>query len=203
MPKRYLLNDIDRTEEIDSFAEAIGLNAYAPKRYSTVFILELFCRSYIAGNLNPGPIMAEIKFLEGLGPSTGTKPATMFRGEKLSGFWHKHYQEPSIPSIAKNIEHALKNYGLPNLEKKISDFGGKKIFTQEDVKEISKEVFHDNYKKRKDSTKLTGEWIVYSDFNNKKYYLCLSRHNYDDDHTLSLIESAKTDFPFIYNIPKK
>ena len=76
-----------------------------PGSYSIGFLLELVSASF-EGQLSIFRIVEEIGYLEGMaGHNTQTKPATMFTGKELYGYWHKHHSQPAHMPI--NLCHEM------------------------------------------------------------------------------------------------
>jgi hypothetical protein len=91
-------------EEVRQFAEAVGLAMAAPDRCSTIFMFDLYVRAFFPVPGDPRKIVAEIRALEGLGRSVGTKPAEAFKHPPLRGLWKKHYLVGGLDSLARNIK---------------------------------------------------------------------------------------------------
>ncbi len=81
----------DRTAEIASFAEVIGLDRAAPNRYSLLLTLSLYA-GLKSGHLDPAKVVHEIRALEGVGRPSQLKPPIQNKHPPLKGLWHKHYQ---------------------------------------------------------------------------------------------------------------
>ena len=94
-------------EEIRQFAEAIGLAGAAPGRCSTILMFDLYVRAFFPVPGDPHKIVAEIRALEGLGRSVGTKPAKSFKHPPLQGLWKKHYLVGGLNSLGTNIQMAF------------------------------------------------------------------------------------------------
>jgi hypothetical protein len=205
-PQELFINSVDRTEEILGFAKAIGLEDVAAGRYSAHFLTELFCHSAISGKINPFMVMDEIKYLEGCGGRTGTKEPSPFARSILSGLWHKHHREVGIRSMAMNLEHALRDYGLPSLEALVrtAEASGEDRYVTEDVvDQIAHDAVIGNYERRSDANRLTGEWIVFAKHEGQNYYLCLGTHKSGDGVIRQKIESVcVAEFPFLAGILK-
>lgn len=213
-PKEILIGGIDHTKEIIEFSKIINLKEHTSNRHSLFFEVELYIHSNLIKDVNPFMVINEIKFLEGKASSTGTKPASQFtRSAYIKGLWHKHYLQCNIGSMSQNLINALDNYGIPFLENKLEEVektGVMQYATLEDISEIVKEVVEDNYKRRGEEEKITGEWIVFAEHEEKKYYICLGKHkNKDGSSTDQEIRkkfdiTCDTEFPFLKKLfPKK
>lgn len=195
------VNGVDKTEEANAFSDAIGLSAATSGRHSRLFLAELFFRATIFGDINPFMVLDEIRYLEGRGNATGTKGPSMFKRSVLSGLWHKHHLQIGISSMAQNLENAMRTHGIPVLEtmlKEAEASGEERYLTEMDIRKITDDAVNGNYKRRSDSGRLTGEWIVYAKYNDENYYLCLATHKTGDDRIRQKIEGVCVpEYPFL------
>lgn len=194
-------NGIDRSNEWNDFKNSIQLDEITSGRYSLLFLIGLFIGTK-QGSLNPWKVVAEISALEGKGPLTNTKgPAAFTRDEELLGLWHKHYLAEGIAPLACNIKNALKSYGIPYFEarvKKVLQTGIPEFVTAEDIPLIASDITFNNYAKRAEEGRLTGEWIIFAKHENLNYYLCLGNHGSDIAELRSNIEKmCFQEFPFL------
>jgi len=173
-------NDI--SEQISSEFEAIiqvtRLEQIAPGRISLLFLLSFF-GAYKAGRINPFQVAREIEALE-KGETTGLKPPIQNRHQPLKGLWHKHYMQPGMASLAMNIQHGLKQYGIPYLAKKVQESkesGEERYFTIEDVVPMANDAVQGNWQRLREAERLTGEWIVFAKHEGLNYYLTLMTHD--------------------------
>ncbi len=191
----------DMTDEITNFANIIGLERAAPGRYSLLLVLGLFGGSK-SGQLNPAKVVHEIRALEGIGGSSHLKPPIQNKYPPLKGLWHKHYLEDGVAAMAINIQKGLKKYGLPLFKQKIqeaTDACEERYVSAEDIKSISDDVVHGNWMRLADSEALTGEWIIYAQYGNQNYYLCLGRHEQSGHESLrqQIDTICCQEFPFL------
>lgn len=205
-PHRFMNGDEDKTEEIMNTMLQIGMKEEMFCRISGLMILQLYA-SFISRRENPFIIIDEILCLEGnsLRGESRTKPPMMFnRKPYLRGLWHKHYRGAGLAVMARNIQIALKNYGLPRLEAGIEEVmksGEERYFTAEDAALIAHEAVVENWKRRSDEQKLTGHWIIYAIHEGKNYYLSLGQHTDDEAELRRQIEAAcLCQFPFLTEI---
>lgn len=196
-------NGDDMTQELISFANAIGLERACPGRYSMLLVLSLF-GSAKSGFLNPGKVVSQIRAMEGLDKGQGLKAATLFRHPPLKGLWHQHYLEDGISSIARNLKRGLSKYGLPYVHGQIAESartGVDKYITAEDVKKIADDVVSGNWDRLVNAQALTGEWIIFAKHNGENYYLSIGKHQSGDDVLRSQIDAICThEFPFLNEI---
>ena len=193
----------DATAELQSFAEAIGLESAISGKYSFLLLLELFGATQ-SGVLNPAKVVSQIRVLEGVEAGRGLKTAPQFKHPPLKGLWHQHYLEDGLPSVARNIERAYGKFGLPWVEQKIADAKAsseEKFFTEADAAEIAYDAVVSNWQRLIDSEALTGEWLVFAKHEGTNYYLCLGKHTSGDDLLRSRIDAiCLHEFPFLKNI---
>ena len=192
-------NDI--TSELVEFAEMHGLERAASGRYSLLLLFELYHWGH-AGRLNPGKVIEEIEFLEGLRQFIRSKPASVFdRNKPLRGLWHKHYLEDGLPSMAKNLRKGLMRYGIPCADRMVQDTeesGEERYFSRQDVMQIAHDAVEGNWKRLMDESALTGQWIIFARNESKNYYLCLGRHDSGDEKIREQIDKVCVrEFPFL------
>jgi hypothetical protein len=202
--QRFVLtaeNGDDMTAEIDNFANCIGLERAAPSRYSKLLVLGLF-GGWKSGRLNPAKVMHEINALEGIGKPSQLKPPIMNKHPPLKGLWHKHYLEDGLGAVSINIGKGLKKYGLPLFNRRIKyaqETGEELNFYAEDIPSLVNDVVSGNWMRLVSEKKLTGEWIIYAQHNDKNYYLCLCTHeNNSHDSIRQQIDAiCCQEFPFL------
>jgi hypothetical protein len=173
-------NDISAqiSGEFEAILQATRLEQIAPGRISLLFLLSFF-GAYKAGRINPFQIAREIESLE-KGDTTGLKPPIQNRHAPLKGLWHKHYMQPGMASLAMNIQHGLKQYGIPYLAKKVQEAkesGEERYFTIEDVVPMANDAVQGNWQRLREAERLTGEWIVFAKHEGLNYYLTLTTHD--------------------------
>ncbi|RJF96921.1 hypothetical protein D3870_21375 [Noviherbaspirillum cavernae] len=193
--QKIFINSVDKTEELQSFAEAMGLNRTIPGRYSSLFLVDLFAHMEIFG-VNPFKIMHEVEALEGCGRASSTKPPSLFDKLPLRGLWHKHYLGTGVPGLVQNIRNGLGKEGLEKLI--IAELSGGEI-TPEMMNKFTHELVHGTYIRRAEDNKLTGEWIIFAKHNGENFYLCLGGHTWGDEYIAARIrELCVPEFPFLF-----
>lgn len=193
----------DATPELLAFAKTIGLESVISGRYSFLLLLELFGATQ-SGMLNPAKVVSQIRVLEGVEASRGLKVATQFKHPPLQGLWHQHYLEDGLPSMARNIQKALRKFGLPWVEQKIADAktsGEDRYFTEADSAQIAHDAVVSNWERLITNEALTGEWIIFAKHEGKNYYLCLGRHKSGDNLLRSRVDAiCLHEFSFLKEI---
>ena len=53
-------------------------------------------------------------------------------------------------------------------------------FRLEKIVELKNRIIHESFEKRAAAKELTGEWIIYLQYEAKNYYLCCGAHNDGD-----------------------
>lgn len=202
----FMNGEEDLTEEIINTILQIGIKKGMLERVSILFILQLYT-SFISGSENPFIIADEISCLEGnsLRGESRTKPPTMFnRKPYLRGLWHKHYHGSGLDVMARNLQVALKNYGLPKFESRVEEAmksGEEQYFTAEDANLIAHEAVIEHWERRAGEQKITGHWIIYAIYEGENYYLSLGRHTDDEAEIRQQIEKiCLHQFPFLSEI---
>jgi hypothetical protein len=119
MTRKWQFNAKDRdgkdiwaelSAEFEAIIAATRLETLAPGRVSLLFLLSL-SDAFKAGRINPFQVAREIEALE-KGESTGTKAPIQNKYAPLRDLWHKHYMQSGIGSMAMNIQHGLKQFGI-------------------------------------------------------------------------------------------
>lgn len=198
-------NDISEqiSAEFEAILQATRLEHIAPSRISLLFLLSVF-GAYKAGRIDPAQVAREIEALE-KGETTGLKPPTQNRHPPLKGLWHKHYMQPGMASLAMNIQHGLKQFGIPYLQQKVREAqqaGEERYFTIEDVAPMANDAVHGNWQRLREMERLTGEWIVFAKHEGRNYYLTLATHDKTThEHERQQIENiCYREFPFLEEI---
>ena len=176
-------------------------------RFSWLFIRDLiefnirFSSKFNA--LNIESILNEIKHLEK--PTeflTLTGPCDFYKGDWLNGLKQKHYVQDSLKNLSKNFERVL-NSGKKKkaLEEDISKLIDQKKSFKDFLGLIGPHFwnpFIDSLDKKLGERKdyLTGEWIIFYEKNDTKYYLALWEHDLDDSLKAKQIHKfCKVEYP--------
>ena len=170
-------------EEISDLESLIRMQYKIHGEFSNLFLAELKYYELVYG-VNYAQIIQSILDLESGIFESGTKEATQFRKEPLKGLWHKHYFIGRF--IPKNIQIAVPRKQMEKRVRKVlSAYPDKDLTYQDKIaisSKIATELVSTPFEKRKDSSKLTGEWIVYAKDKQKNYYLCLANHLDGDEY---------------------
>lgn len=148
------------------------------------------------GTENIHSILDEIGALEGAPFSrpSRTKAEARFEHPPLKGLWHKHYQQVSVSSLAKNLRN---HWGRGRSHKLIRErfFTGEEV-TEEMVGRFADDLVNGGYRERRAASKLTGEWIVFARHEGANYYLTLGAHG-DDDAIAARVRACASEFPHL------
>jgi len=192
-----LLQKIVEFKSITLLDETLG------SRYSLVFLLDLFF-AFENRTINLDAVMHEVNFLEGRLDQSKTKPASQFLRPPLQGLWHKHFFDTSVSGLAQNVKNALNSYSIPYFEQKIEEAkksGEESYMTEEDISHIVDDVVSRNLQRRSDEQKMTGEWIVYANYQGANYYLCIAMHQEGDASIRNRLDAAfLLEFPFLKDL---
>lgn len=187
-------------QEIVEFKAITRLDETLGSRYSLVFLLDLFF-AFENRTINLDSLLHEVNFLEGKLNQSKTKPASQFLRPPLQGLWHKHFFDTSVSGLAQNVKNALNNYSIPYFAQKIEEAkksGEENYMTEEDISHIVDDGVSGNLQRRNDEQKMTGEWIVYANYQGANYYLCLAKHQEGDASIRNRLDAAfLLEFPFL------
>lgn len=193
LQKKLILTD----QQLSEFSDRLGLCDDLRQRISELFLLDLFVYEWEFG-VEPFEVIAEIRNLEKGDGNTKTKPATEFKHPPLAGLWHKHFF--SAHFLVQNMCNALNRGTLAVLVEQVFN-PGEPTITQEMCRELSHRMTHEPVEARARKKMLTGEWIVFAKHGCRNYYLCLSRHEAEDQLIADRIkENCVREFPFIKTI---
>ena len=189
--------------ELEAFTQMLRLDEIAPGRFSSLLVLCLY-GGFRAGTIDPSRAVLEIEALEKGTPSTYKAPV-LFTRLPLAGLRHKHYGQLGLAPLAKNIQNALKRYGIPYLAEKVREAqasGEERFLTEGDVAAVANDAANGNYKRRRAASQLTGEWIIFAEYEGERYYLCLATHDTSThDHLRQQIDAlCVREFPFLENL---
>jgi len=168
-------------------------------RVSFAFAIRLLQAEKVYGSKQN--VLHELDYLEGIELKSHTKPATQFKRAPLNIFWHKHVVSPY---------HFLGNFGA---EWGLNYPDTKNRRFTNVVNEIAKQ--HEGETgtwiaplidkltqaplDRKAESRATGDWIIFSKYKDKNYYLDLATHEEDDQTLFEKIKvGCGNEFPFLF-----
>jgi hypothetical protein len=179
-------------DQILAHAQALGLEALVPGRYTGLLVLNLLMLRM--QGIDPAHVLSEIQALEGGRSGTGTKPATPFRGPLLRGLWHKHFFAPLPSLLAHNILNHFGDSGLAGMIDQVVKDSASPVFTLAMIEDIAQRATVEPLEQRHAAGKLTGEWVVFGKHEDKNYYLCISTHEVQDAELAARVRICQQEF---------
>ncbi|HET6378755.1 MAG TPA: hypothetical protein VFG05_10705 [Methylocella sp.] len=147
-------------------------------------------------------VLREIRFLEGIAPSSVTKAASQFKRPPLHPFWHKHFYAPRHFLANLGARWGFQRGGNKDLMKLIEDVALRHCHGPEELQSVlPHHLVMDGWKDRA-SFGLTGDWIIFAKHDGKNYYLDLASHKEGDqpDALMTKLRSGcAAEFPFLFN----
>ncbi|WAH60387.1 hypothetical protein LZ023_13020 [Pseudomonas silvicola] len=133
-----------------------------------------------------------------------TKPASQFRGPILGKLYKFHYTTTGF--MRENILLHWNSKDNRREKDKLTEQFNNTARSYKSLEEawkvagkIARQVV-DGYVTRGDSQKLTGEWIIYQEWNGQKYYLSLGNHSElkDEQALYDRVKAGCAEFPFCF-----
>jgi hypothetical protein len=107
---------------------------------------------------NSQAVIQEIAGLEGSGyERSRTKQAKPLTGKQLRGYWHNHHSQPRF--LGLNLLNEMHRDGT--VERILMPFAGQDV-TPEILRRLTHAAVNENFVRRANESRLTGEWIVFS-----------------------------------------
>ncbi|WP_343669103.1 hypothetical protein [Paraburkholderia heleia] len=194
----------DRADEIRWFAEHLGLDERVQGRYSLLLFFDLYLLMK-SGRGNPFMVLDEIEALEGRNRQSRHKPPIQNKHQPLKNLWHKHYEQSDLASMAMNVRRGLNKYGIPFVQQMIDEAaaaGEERHIVIEHVNDIVNDVISGNLGRLRQEQALTGEWLMFAEYQGQRFYLCLATHHRSThEHIRQQIDRVCTvEFPFLTTI---
>lgn len=141
-----------------------------------------------------------IQDLEGVGRGVKRR-SNQFKHLPLKGFWKAHFFDARF--MVKNLinETGIEFKNSPKFSELL-----KKIIIEEEINpsrhgwqgRLSHEMTIGAFEKRAARNSLTGEWIIFSKYEGKNYYLCICRHSSDDQQLFDFLQTlCRHEYPFL------
>ena len=188
-------------KELENFAknnlEFFGLDI---SRISSIFIAQVMQlqRNRI---INTHQMLDEVKYLEGIKKVSSTKKAELFKKPLLKGLMKKHFTDASF--ILKNLgahfgyEHGG-NKRLENLIQEAFTRNKSGYVDDEFINYIAHNSSIGAIQERASKKNISGEWIIFQQYDGKNYYLTLAAHDEGDENILKRVnDSYDFDFNFL------
>lgn len=181
-----------------------GFFGFDTSRVSSLLVAQL---ASISKNriFNSFSVTDVIQRLEGIGRNGCVKYEEPFKHLPLKGFWKGHFFDARF--LMKNL---VNHWGLEFEESTKFDELCIRVVAEEEKSpstygwqgRLAHEFTMCGYEKRASKRKLTGEWIIFAKYENKNYYLCLSKHSTsreEDEKIYALIKVyCVHEFPFLF-----
>ncbi|CAK0115455.1 Uncharacterised protein [Burkholderia pseudomallei] len=158
-----------------------------------------------SGRGNPFMVLDEIEALEGRNRQSRHKPPIQNKHQPLKNLWHKHYEQSDLASMAMNVRRGLNKYGIPFVQQMIDEAaaaGEERHIVIEHVNDIVNDVISGNLGRLRQEQALTGEWLMFAEYQGQRFYLCLATHHRSThEHIRQQIDRVCTvEFPFLTTI---
>lgn len=175
---------------MNKYKEWMEFERFEHAVFTDLFITQLWIMDKM-GNIPSCYVMDEVRFLEGKGKKTATKPATRFTKPPLEGLWHKHFFVSYF--LVRNLCNYLgvEQGHQKNLKRIIDDVienSKSEYFTEEMSAQIAHRVSIEAFQERAGADRLTGEWIVFGKQDGKNCYLSVASHDEGDDVIFNRIQ---------------
>lgn len=153
-------------------------------------------------------VLQEIIHLEDNRKSQTKPPERFTRNPALRSFWHKHFCVPQYEHLGWNARAALKSNvvldGSDEPEKftQMALTVAKKhteATTDEELWKFSSDLA-DEFMKRIEKGRTdgvnTGDWLIYTAYQGKNYYLCIAKHH-EDEFIIEALKTCSQELPWI------
>jgi hypothetical protein len=180
-----------------SMAENYFIAPDVYERICWLLLVEMSINFDVNG-VSPFSISDQIRYLESdSNRGTQMKRATQFLRPPLYPLWHQHYF--SAHFIAKNIYEEFKRGGKGRkIIEEIFDPKKSEIVTVEMIRELSHRTTVELFEQRASESRSTGEWLIFSEHEGVRYYLCLATHTTPDQQIYERLKIiCRMQFPFL------
>lgn len=170
-------------EQLTQYKEWLQFERFENAVFADLFVTQLWIMD-VMGHIPSCYVMDEVKFMEGKGKNTATKPATRFSMPPLEGLWHKHFFVSHY--LVKNLCNYLgvgqdHQKNLKKIIHEVHQGSESEYFTEEMSAQIAHRVSIEAFQERANANRLTGEWIVLGKQEGKNYYLSVASHDEGDE----------------------
>ncbi|WP_113875270.1 hypothetical protein [Marinomonas aquiplantarum] len=132
------------------------------------------------------------------------KKETKFSSGRLRGFSHKHYFNAShipINMLLHNVAGKITDSLVPSkgYDRAYRRIMGLECSNEKKASMLTNLLTSDAYQQRSRSKKLTGDWIIFKEYNQQNYYLCISPHQENTDELyITLKEWYSSVWSFLF-----
>lgn len=149
-------------------------------------------------------ILDAIDAMEGVRPHSNIKSASKFRYPPLHPLWHLHFFAPR--HMMRNVGERwgiARGEGNTDLDQMIARVANEHGQDPDVWPGVLAHKFVDGYAERSRSRRLTGDWIVFAEYEGSRYYLDLALHEEGKRERAErlltkLRNSALAEFPFVF-----
>jgi hypothetical protein len=187
-------------KELEDFAlNDVGFCNLDISRISSVFIAQVI-QLQTNQVINTHQMLDEIKNLENVGIETRTKKVDSFKRPPLKGLKKSHFTDASFINKNLGAHFGYENGGNKRLTKVVNDaFERNGIVDDELISYLSHHAAIGSLEERAKKHNVTGEWIIFQEYENMNYYLTLAAHNEGDENIYKRVrDSYEFDFPFLH-----
>jgi hypothetical protein len=180
-----------------SMAESYFIAPDVYERICWLLLVEMSINLDVNG-VSPFSISDQIRYLESdSNRGTQMKRATQFLRPPLYPLWHQHYF--SAHFVAKNIYEEFKRRGKGRkIIEEIFDPKKSEIVTDGMIRELSHRTTVELFEQRASESRSTGEWLIFSEHEGVRYYLCLATHATPDQQIYEKLKIiCRMQFPFL------
>lgn len=191
--------------EVQDFRDNnVGLYGVDIERVSLLLLIQL-TSALKQRVFNTYSVTDAIRYLEGLFKSRLVKPPKLFTYPPLNIFWKIHFSDARfIPRNLRNeLGNSLKNSDTlepfcdGNVDQEKSEHS-----TSLGAGSLEHAVTISAYKARADRSAMTGEWLIFGKYEEKNYYLAISKHSRTREGDMEIYETIKgcceNEFPFLF-----
>ncbi|WP_421185272.1 hypothetical protein [Aeromonas enteropelogenes] len=124
-----------------------------------------------------------------------------FKHLPLKGLYKSHFFDARFLLGNMNAQYGFDRGGNANLDKiihKAFEQNTSGYYDDEMAMFLAHEMTVGMFEKRAHKQKLTGEWVIFKEYQGNKYYLCVASHLEDDNDIYERVNLAyQSSFPFL------
>jgi len=202
-----LIDSLDITEEdVEFFKDNNpGFCGFDSSRVSRLLVAQLASVSKHR-IFNSFSVTDVIQQLEGIGRNGCAKHEEPFRHLPLKGFRKAHFFDARF--LMKNL---INHWRLDSEESSKLGALCSRVASEEEKSpstygwqgRLAHEFTISGYEERAKQKKLTGEWVIFSKYDDLNYYLCIAKHSIskeEDEKIYALIKAiCAHEYPFLFN----
>lgn len=188
-------------KELEAFAsQDLGFYGLDISRISMVFLAQVL-QFRVHRTIDTFCLLDEVKYLERLKSSTATKAVETFKHQPLKGLKKKHFFNAAFVLENMNAHWGFSYGGNKRLDEVINeafDRNATGYVDEELCGFLAHAMTFGALENRNQGKGLTGEWIVFQEYEGKNFYLTIAAHTEDDQAIFCRVQDAwELDFPFL------